>query len=209
MPKQNRVPILINKFLRVNEDVALEDLGVGEIPSMIDMVLDNPYGKPHIRGGFEEKNANATSGDIGKIVDVKSKNGTNYLIAGTSTKIERSVGGAWTTIVSGLIPDASLRGYFRQTAFGDDIIITNLLDKPFRIAGNDLTTTTDLEIEKPDVSLVTINSANSDVGNLEENSEGYFYMLVYMCVFTSVFIYFVAAFYPELCIRCYQGAVWE
>lgn len=180
MPKQNRLPILVDKFLRVNEDVALNKLGEGEMPSFINMVLDNPFGVPHIRGAFQEKNSNAGTDDIGKIVDVKSKNGTNYLLSGINTKMERCVGGGWTTIVTGLTSNVDNRGYFRHTAFGDDIIVTNLLDKPFRITGNDLTTNTNLEIEKPDVSQVVIRSATSDVGNMEALSWGYHYILVYV-----------------------------
>ena len=180
MPKQNRVSILIDKFLRVNEDVSLDGLAEGDIPLMTDMVLDNPYGKPHTRGGFEEINSNDASSSVGKIIDVKSKNGTNYMLAGISTLIQRSAGAAWTTIKSGLTGSGSEYGYFRHTAFGDDILITNLLDKPFRLAGNDLSTTTDLEIEKPDLSQVSIRSVNSDVGSMEEISYGYYYMMVYV-----------------------------
>ena len=179
MPKEGRVSILINKFLRVNEDVSLESLSEGDIPLMTDMVLDNPYGKPHIRGGIEEKNSNSTATNVGKLIDVKSKNGTNYILAGMSQGIQRSVGSAWTTIKSGLTSSGNERGYFRHTAYGDDLVITNSLDPPFRLSGNDLSTTTALEIQKPDVNAMNIQLVNSATGNLDALSV-YYWMIVYV-----------------------------
>lgn len=182
MPKQGRTPKLISKFLRVNEDVSLNELKEGEIPLLKDMVLDNPFGKPRIRGGFQELNTNEPTNLIRTYEDVKSQDGTNYQLVGHLTFISRSQGGAYTNIVTGL--DAFQQtGAFRHTSFGDDIIITNnsVVDKPFRLSGDDLSTVTPLELIKPDVDEVIVQREKNILADAKlDFSSQYLYMLIYV-----------------------------
>jgi hypothetical protein len=176
MPKESRLPILFKKWLRVNEDASPQKLQEGELRQLENMVLDNPIGIPSIRGGFQEINANF-SGNVGKFIDVKSKNGTNYALQGESTKVVRQQGGTLTTVKSGLTSGDN--GYFQHSSYGDDIIITNQKDAPFRLSGNDLSTTTDLEIAKPAVEGMYVQIVNGSVGSLDASSI-YYWALVYV-----------------------------
>jgi hypothetical protein len=179
MPKQGRIQKLINKFFRVNEDQAPEKLGEGEIPLFENMVLDNPFGVPRMRGGFELLNNNVTANSIGKLFDIKSQNGTNYQLASINLAIQRSTGGAWTTIKTGL--SSGRAGDLRMTAFGDDIIMVNAQDDPFRLAGDDLTTTTTLRLDKPVIEEVIIQREKNILADAKlDFSSVYMYALVYV-----------------------------
>ena len=153
MPKEGRTSIKFSNFTRVNEDTAIDRLQDGELPQLENFVLDNPFGKASIRGGFLLENNSTTTNAIEKLVDVKSSNGTNYILAGHDTFLSRSVGSTWTNIKTGLTTGF---GYFRHIAFGDDLIFTNGSNKPFRITGSSLGETTNLEIEPPNMDGIII-----------------------------------------------------
>ena len=110
MPKEERTSVKFSNFVRVNEDTSSDRLKEGEIVQLENMVLDNPFGKAHIRGGFPVQNSNETTNIIDKLVDVKSSDGTNYVLAGHSTFIGRSVGSAWTNIKTGLLITNNFQG---------------------------------------------------------------------------------------------------
>ena len=69
MPKESRVNKRFDRFVRVNEDVQPDQLQLGEMVELDDMVLDNPYLTAKMRGGFIVKNNSQPTGVINKIID--------------------------------------------------------------------------------------------------------------------------------------------
>lgn len=173
--KQNRTPIQFGLFRKVNEDVTPDKLAEGEIPLLIDGVLDFPFNSITRRGGFILKNNYQPTGAVSRIIDVKSSDGTDYLLAGNnSDRISRSVGGAWTDLKTGLSAD-----YFSFAPFGDDFIFTNGVDTPFILSGATLATTATLEIIKPNIETVAGQYSTTNAGNLEP-SHFYKWILIYI-----------------------------
>jgi hypothetical protein len=178
--KQNRFKKSFGNFLRVNEDVAMDKLRDGELASLRNAVLDNPFGQITMRGGYEEKNTNQPTGAIQKIVDVRSPNpdgsgNVNYLLAGNNgDRISRSVGGAWTDVRTGLNS-----GSFRHAPFNDSLVFTNGVDDPFILSGDDLSDDSILEIEEASVLDIEGQLSTTDAGFLP-NGTIWHYILVYV-----------------------------
>lgn len=177
---EGRTPLLKNKFFMVDEVTALDMLPEGAMYVFRDMVLDNPYGKPHIRGGFNELISDTTNGACGTIVDTLAPDGTNIILAGSSGRIEYLGAGTWTDFQT---LQNQTDGKFRWTIFGEYLFITTGEDTPTMNTtsawGTPLSIITyNLEIPKPDLTSTTIMRVNSSVGDLNPNAY-YMWVVVY------------------------------
>lgn len=148
MPKEGRTPISLDIFLKVNEDTDIRKLQPSELSELENAVLDNPYGKIHVRGGLDQKNSNSAGGSIHTLINVKDVAGTEMLLAGLTTTIKRATTGTWTTIKSSLTGT----GRFEWTPIKGGLAITNGYDKPFVLFDTNFGSTENLELERPDVT---------------------------------------------------------
>lgn len=168
MAREGRVPISLDTFLKVNEDSDIRKLQPTELVELENAVLDNPYGKIHVRGGMDSKNANGTGGNVHTLINVKDVAGNEHLLAGLTTTIKRATTGVWTTIKSSLTGT----GRFEWTPIKGGIAFTNGYDKPFVLFGTNFGTEEDLQLERPDVTLqqgqrATSGTIGSPLGDLE------------------------------------------
>lgn len=156
--KEGRVPVLFDTFIKVNEDADIRKLAPNELAELENAVLDNPYGKIHVRGGMDSKNIfGSGAGDIHKLINAKDKGGNEYLLAGLVSTIKRSTTGAWTTIKSSL----SGTGRFEYAPIKGGLAITNGYDEPFVLFGTAFGTTENLRLERPDVTAQQIQRCKS------------------------------------------------
>lgn len=166
--------IIAKGFARVNESVAPEFLQDSELASLTNGVLDSKQGVAVKRGGFVRFNTNATSGDIKSLHDVVDDAGTDFLLASNSTLLQKTSGGAFSSVKTGLTTGLKTR---IQAIGNGRYIVSNGTDSPFIIQGTAFADTFDLGLLKPNTSAVTGSQNNSATGSLDAESI-YIYILV-------------------------------
>ena len=166
--------IISKGFTRVNESVAPEYLQDSELAVLTNGVLDSKQGIPVKRGGFVRFNTNATTGDIKSLHNVVDEDSTDYLLASNSTLLQKTSGGAFSNVKTGLTSGLKTR----IQAIGDGkYIVTNGTDSPFIISGSAFANTFDLGLLKPNTSAVTGSQYNTAGGLLDADSV-YIYILI-------------------------------
>lgn len=161
-------PIDFNLFARLNQTVSREKLANGELFQLENAVLNNPKGVITSRGGFPRKNSNLTTSPITKLVDSVDPSGQSYFLAGMSAKIQKSSGGAWSDVVTGLSTD-----YFYHTQVKDGIVFTNGEDTPQFITGTGWGTIENVEIERPDVTDTKLLLTTTVGGSMNDGMQMY------------------------------------
>lgn len=174
MPKTG---LVVKGFTRLNQAKDPEFLEDSELASLYNMVLDSKAGVATKRGGWQPFNTNAvdSSGNANALFDTVDSAGTNYVLAGITTKLRKSSGGtgSWSDVKTGLTTGLKLR--ITPTREGE-YLFNNGTDNTFVISGTDFGTVNDLYITRPTVtSTLVVNT----LGGLLDAGK-YRYALVYV-----------------------------
>lgn len=181
MNEENRTPIYFDSFVNVDGTLTKTLLPPTSLFALKNAVLNNPKGAIKVRGGFTQLNTNTTTSPVSKLVDTKDANGDSYLLAGMSTKIQKSSGGAWSDVLTGM----STAGWFTHVSYRDGLIVSSDDDAPYWIDGNGWINTTGLQLAKPVSDSITIQRAKTAYGDLDADSS-YAYCLVYKSKYGDV-----------------------
>src|SRR5574343_47638 len=171
-------------FKKLNESTSPELLSPEELTISENLVLDEEIGRPKKRFGWQRYNSYPTAGTIGSLHEVVTSNGSNYLLAGHSGKLQKSLAGtgSWsdvTTNDSG-VNDKGDQPYKMQP-YADEFVFTNGSTAPFLVSGASLETTVDLEITAPDIETSDLVSLySSDVGGGLTENVHYKWVIVYV-----------------------------
>lgn len=164
----DKLNLLVGQIERVNEVLDPERLKETELAALYNMVLDyakggtvdsspqSALGSPTKRKGWTRFNTAKpeNNGSLVALHDVKDEAGTNYLLATINGSIYKSAAGtaAWgTAIKTGLTADKKTK----IASYNNEIFVTNGVDQPFVLKGAGLTTSVNLEIERPAVQGIT------------------------------------------------------
>jgi len=181
MNEKNRTPINFEGFTSVDETVSPHLLQPNILFALKNAVLNNPKGVVRVRGGFTQLNTNTTTSPVSKLIDTKDKDGNSFLLAGMNTKIQKSSGGAWSDVLTGM----TTTGWFTNTSYRDGLIISSDDDPPFWISGSGWNTSGALQLPKPVSDFIIIQRAKTTYGDLDPNAS-YSYCLVYKSEYGDV-----------------------
>lgn len=168
-------------FTKLNESTAQELLKDDELTIFENMVLDEEIGKPKKRFGWQIYNDNAVAGTLASLHEVVTSDGSNYLLAGHSGKLQKALDG------TGTWSDVSNLGTppYKMQPYADEFIFTDGSVPPFIVSGASLGSVANLEIEAPDIEtselisgISTVPLVNAETG-LTPNSY-YKYIMVYV-----------------------------
>ncbi len=162
-------------FKKLNESTSPELLSPEELTISENLVLDEEIGRPKKRFGWQRFNTNPTAGTILSLHEVVTSNGTNYVLAGHSGKLQKSKEGtaAWTDVTTKGDPP------YRMQPYADEFIFTDGDVAPFLVSGASLGTVVDLEISAPNISSVESGHATTVNDALTLDSH-YKWLIVYV-----------------------------
>lgn len=171
--------LLLTRFTGVDEALDPELLPEDKLSSMTNMILTGEGSDLRLRkrGGFNRFNSNPVNatGECLSLYDAVDEGGNNYLLAGVSTLLRKSLNGtaAFSDVKTGLTANKPVR----IAAYNGRVYITNGVDNVFIIGGVGFVSQWNLGIAAPDTSLV--GSGDIAAGYLDANAR-YKYILVYV-----------------------------